>query len=151
MDLSKMVDQRLVQFDLDADTKEEAILKIASLMYDAGKVADKDAYTKGVFEREKEFSTGIGMHVAIPHCKSSVVKEAAFALVKLKNEIDWGSFDNKPVKLVIMLAAPDDGDNIHLTMLSTLAKNLMEDEFRAGLLQSESIEDIKNVLKEKGV
>ncbi|MEY8354552.1 PTS sugar transporter subunit IIA [Lachnospiraceae bacterium 54-53] len=151
MDLSKMVDDRLVQFDLDAASKEEAIIKIASLMYEAGKVTDKDAYTLGVFEREKEFSTGIGMHVAIPHCKSRVVREAAFALIKLKNEIDWGSFDNQPVKLVIMLAAPDDGDNVHLTMLSALAKNLMEDEFREGLLQAESIEDIKNVLKEKGV
>lgn len=151
MDLSKMVDERLIQFNLDAASKKEAITKIASLMFEAGKVTDKDLYTQGVFERENEFSTGIGMQVAIPHCKSNVVKEGAFAVVKLKNEIDWKAFDNKPVKLIIMLAAPDNGDNLHLTMLSTLAKNLMEDEFRAGLLNANSIEDIKMVLKEKGV
>ena len=91
------------------------------------------------------------MHVAIPHCKSSVVKEASFCMVKLKGELDWGSFDNEPVTLVIMLAAPADNDNSHLTMLSTLARNLMDDSFRDGLLEASSIEDIKNLLITKGV
>ena len=49
-----------------------------------------------------------------------------------------------------MLAAPDNSDNIHLTMLSTLARNLMDDDFRSGLLEATSVEDIKKVLQ-KGV
>jgi len=150
MDLSKMVDERLVKFDLEASSKDDAICKVAALMYDAGKVSDKEAYIQGVLKREEEFATGIGMHIAIPHCKNKVVKEAAFTMVKLKNEIDWGSFDGQPVNFIIMLAAPDDGDNVHLTMLSTLARNLMDDDFRSGLLEAKSVEDIKRALQEKG-
>lgn len=150
MNLSKMVDERLVQFDMEASSKEEAICKVAALMYNAGKVSDKEAYIQGVFDREEEFATGIGMHIAIPHCKNKVVKEAAFSMVKLKKEIDWGSFDGLPVNFIIMLAAPDSGDNVHLTMLSTLARNLMDDGFRSSLLEAKSVEDIKNVLQEKG-
>ena len=140
MDLSKMVDERLVKFDMDASSKEDAIRKVAALMYTTGKVLD----------REKEFATGIGMHIAIPHCKNQVVTEAAFTMVKLKQGIDWGSFDGLPVNFIIMLAAPDNSDNIHLTMLSTLARNLMDDDFRSGLLEATSVEDIKKVLQ-KGV
>ncbi len=150
MDLSKMVDERLVRFDMEVSSKDDAIRKVAALMYDAGKVSDKEAYIQGVFDREEEFATGIGMHIAIPHCKNQVVKEAAFTMVKLKHEIEWGSFDGLPVSFIIMLAAPDNGDNVHLTMLSTLARNLMDDDFRSGLLEAKSVEDIKNVLQEKG-
>ena len=131
MDLSAMIDERLVRFDLEADSKDDAIWKVADLLYDAGRLYDRDTYIRGVYEREKEFATGIGMHIAIPHCKSSAVKEAAFTLVRLREEIDQG-------------------DNIHLTMLSTLARNLMDDDFRTGLLKADSVKDIKKVFKEKG-
>ncbi len=150
MDLSAMIDERLVRFDLEADSKDDAIWKVADLLYDAGRLYDRDTYIRGVYEREKEFATGIGMHIAIPHCKSSAVKEAAFTLVRLREEIEWGSLDGLPVNYIIMLAAPDQGDNIHLTMLSTLARNLMDDDFRTGLLKADSVKDIKKVFKEKG-
>lgn len=150
MDLSKMVDERLVKFDFDVDSKEDAIAKVATLMAEANKVSDLDKYIEGVFEREEEFSTGIGMGVAIPHCKSDVVNEAAFTLVKLKNEIEWGSLDDKPVSYIIMLAAPNSADNVHLKMLSQLATNLMDDDFRKGLLEATSIEEIKKVFTKEG-
>ena len=73
MDLSKMVDERLVKFDMDASSKEDAIRKVAALMYTTGKVSDQNVYIQGVLDREKEFATGIGMHIAIPHCKNQVV------------------------------------------------------------------------------
>lgn len=150
MDLSKMVDERLVKFNFEVDSKEDAITKVATLMAQAEKVSDLDKYIEGVFEREKEFSTGIGMGVAIPHCKSDVVNEAAFTLVKLKNEIEWGSLDDKPVSYIIMLAAPNSADNVHLKMLSQLATNLMDDDFRKGLLEATSIEEIKKVFTKEG-
>lgn len=150
MDLSKMVDERLVKFDFNVNSKEDAIAKVATLMAEANKVSDLDKYIEGVFEREKEFSTGIGMGVAIPHCKSDVVNEAAFTLVKLKNEIEWGSLDDKPVSYIIMLAAPNSADNVHLKMLSQLATNLMDEDFRKGLLEATSIEEIKKVFTKEG-
>ena len=49
-----------------------------------------------------------------------------------------------------MLAAPEAGENIHLKMLSQLAMNLMDDDFRKGLLESNSIKDIQKIFEEKG-
>lgn len=107
MDLSSMVNQKLVQFEYQAASKDEVIRSVGQMMAEAGIVNDKEKYIEAVFKRETECATGIGMGVAIPHCKSDAVNDAAFALIKLKNPIEWGSLDGEPVKFVIQLAAPD--------------------------------------------
>ncbi|GLC29575.1 PTS sugar transporter subunit IIA [Clostridium omnivorum] len=147
LDLCEVLDDRLVKFDFPGNTKEEVIKSIAAIMYEAGKVADINEYIEGVIQREKECETGIGRGVAIPHCKNGAVKQASFALVQLKNNIEWGSLDGAPVNYVIMLAAPNTEDNVHLRMLSQLAKNLMDDDFLYTLTHAKSIEQIKNLFK----
>ena len=147
IDLNEILDERLVKFDLPAKNKDEVIKSVASFMYEAGKVTDKDKYVEGVFKREAECETGIGNGVAIPHCKSDAVKEAGFALIQLKNSIEWGSLDGKPVNYVIMLAAPNTEDNVHLRMLSQLARNLMDDNFLYTLTHAKSIEEIKKLFR----
>lgn len=87
-------------------------------MYDAGKVTSYEKYLQGVKDRELEFETGMGNGIAIPHCKSDCVKEAAFTLVKLNQKIEWGSLDGEPVDYVIMLAAPNSADNVGLFVYS---------------------------------
>lgn len=147
LDLSELLDDKLVKFDFPGKDKDEVIKSIAALMYEAGKVSDMDQYVKGVLQREKECETGIGNGVSIPHCKNDAVREAGFALVQLKNSIEWGSLDDKPVNYVIMLAAPNTEDNVHLRMLSQLAKNLMDEDFLNTLTHSKSIGEIKKLFK----
>ena len=150
VNLVEMIDERLIQFHLNVKDKEDAIKQVGNLMYQAGKVSDANEYIKGVFEREKEFATGIGFGIAIPHCQADCVKSAAFTLVKLDQAIEWGSLDNQPVNYIIMLAAPNSADNVHLKMLSTLAMNLMDEDFRSGLLNASSVEEIKQIFISKG-
>lgn len=147
LDLSILLDERLVKFNFDGTTKEEVIEKIGEVMYESGKITDKDEYIKGVLEREKECTTGIGRGVAIPHCKNDAVKDAGFALIQLKNNIEWSSLDGEPVNYVIMLAAPNTEDNVHLRILSQLARNLMDDDFLYALTNANSIEKIKKLFR----
>ena len=149
MEMSEMIDQRLISLNLDVTNKEDAIQKICRMMYDAGKVSDYDQYLNGVKNREAEFATGMGNVIAIPHCKNDCVKEAAFTLVKLKNPVDWGSLDDEPVDYVIMLAAPESSDNVHLKMLSGLAVSLMDDNFRESLKDAADVEQIINIFKSR--
>lgn len=149
MEMSEMIDQRLISLNLDVTNKEDAIQKICRMMYDAGKVSDYDQYLNGVKNREAEFATGMGNGIAIPHCKNDCVKEAAFTLVKLKNPVDWGSLDDEPVDYVIMLAAPESSDSVHLKMLSELAVSLMDDNFRESLKDAADVEQIINIFKSR--
>lgn len=150
MNLVEMIDERLVNFHLSVKDKDDAIRQVGTLLYQADKVTDAKQYINGILKREKEFATGIGFGIAIPHCQDKCVKTAAFTLVKLAHAIEWGSLDNQPVTYIIMLAAPDSADNVHLKMLSTLAMNLMDEDFRSGLLMASSVEDIKKIFAEKG-
>ena len=47
--------------------KTEALNQCIDLMAKSGKIADVETYRKGVFAREEEGTTGIGMGIAIPH------------------------------------------------------------------------------------
>lgn len=149
MNIAEMVDKRLISFGLDAGSKEEVFKSLAKMMYEAGKVTDEAAYIKGLYERELEGCTGIGNGIAMPHCKSDCVKTAAFTLVKLKQPIEWESYDEQPVDYIIMLAAPNTSDNIHLKMLSALAVNLMDDDFRNGLKDATDFGQIIHIFKNK--
>lgn len=143
MDLIAMLDKHLVRFNYNAATKEEVIQRVADLMYESGKVNNREKYIEAVLEREKECATGIGMGIAIPHCKDDSVNQAGFALVKLAHDIEWESLDGKPVDYVIMLAAPNSSENVHLKMLSSLAASLMDDEFRNALKAANTLEEVK--------
>ncbi|MGL4682385.1 MAG: PTS sugar transporter subunit IIA [Hafnia alvei] len=143
MDLVSMLDARLVRFDFEVSDKHDAICKISQLMFDAGKISDKETYITGVLEREDEQSTGIGMGIAIPHCKSDCVKEAAFTLIKLRNAIEWDAADEQLVEYIIMLAAPNTSDNIHLKVLSQLAVCLTNNDFREKLLRTTTMDELR--------
>lgn len=148
MDLVSMIDERLVRFDFDVSDKRDAIGKISQLMFDAGKVKDKEEYIEGVLEREAEHSTGIGMGIAIPHCKSDCVKEAAFTLIRLSHAIEWDAVDDQQVEYIIMLAAPNTADDIHLKMLSRLAVCLTDNNFREKLLKSTTLDELQTLFKQ---
>lgn len=143
MDLTAMIDEHLVKFNFDAKSKNDVIHATAKLMYESGKINNTENYIHAVLEREKECATGIGMGIAIPHCKDDSVNQAGFALIKLARKIEWESLDGEPVDYVIMLAAPNTADNVNLKMLSTLAARLMDDDFRDALKAAGTIEDIK--------
>ncbi|WP_122643538.1 PTS sugar transporter subunit IIA [Luxibacter massiliensis] len=149
MNIAEMVDEKLVSFGFEAETKDDVLTGLGKMMYDAGKVNSLKQYIDGLYEREAEFSTGVGNGVAIPHCKSNCVREAAFTLVKLKNSVEWETLDGRPVDYVIMLAAPESSDNTHLKMLSRLASNLMDDDFREALKAASSVQEIKRLFKNK--
>ena len=149
MSMADMIDKRIVSFGLDVSDKEDAIQKICKMMSDAGKVTSYEEYLQGVKNRELEFETGMGNGIAIPHCKSDCVKEAAFTLVKLNQKIEWGSLDGEPVDYVIMLAAPNSANNVHLKMLSSLAVGLMDDDFREALKDATDVDQIIDIFKSK--
>ena len=68
--------------------KTEALNQCIDLMAKSGKIADVEKYRKGVFAREEEGTTGIGMGIAIPHCKSDAVIKAGLAAMVIKDGLN---------------------------------------------------------------
>lgn len=126
--------------------KTEALNQCIDLMAKSGKIADVETYRKGVFAREEEGTTGIGMGIAIPHCKSDAVTKAGLAAMVIKDGVDFESLDGTPAKIIFLIAAPNTEDNVHLQVLSKLSVMLMDEQFTNSLINAGSVDEFLNII-----
>lgn len=141
-----------IALNVSPKSKPEAIDMLVDLQVKGGKIADKEAYKKGILQREEKGSTAVGEGIAIPHAKSVAVKAPSLAAMTVPDGVDYEALDDEPSNLLFMIAAPNDGD-VHLEVLSRLMTILMDEDFRADLLaakdKDEFLKVIDNMEKEK--
>jgi fructose-specific PTS system IIA-like component len=132
-------------------TRDEAIRELVDVLHLAGRVDDADAVEAAVWAREATYSTGVGFGVAIPHCVSPHVAATSIAVARFAAPVDWESLDGEPVQLAILVAVRADapGDE-HLRLIAGLSRRLMDDEFRASLLQASNEDEIVALLRTAG-
>ncbi|WP_416176156.1 PTS sugar transporter subunit IIA [Clostridium sp.] len=147
MSTKDMFSKNRVCFDLKATNKDEAIKELIEILYNDGKIIDKEKFREAVLKREQEFSTGIGMGIAIPHGKSDAVKEASIAFGRSNDGIDYESMDGKPAHLFFLIAVPKESSDIHLRALSEISRKLMHTEIREQLFKSQSFEEFIEVFE----
>ncbi|MFD5453693.1 PTS fructose transporter subunit IIABC [Streptomyces olivaceus] len=130
--MSDMISADLVDLDLSAETKEAAARALAERMVARGRVTDLEGFLADVAAREAQMPTGLDGGIGIPHCRSEHVTEPTLAFGRSAAGIDFGAADG-PADLVFLIAAPAGADDAHLTILSALARQLMNAEFTAAL------------------
>ena len=148
MKITDLLKLTSIELNSRVQTKQEAIKKMVDLMEKSGNLSDRNEYERVVFAREEEGTTGIGEGIAIPHGKTSVVKEPGLAAMVVPNGVDFESLDGAPVKLLFLIAAPDTKDNIHLDVLSRLSTLLMDESFRQKLINATSREEFLEIVDE---
>lgn len=147
MSTKEMFSEERVVFDLKASTKDEVINELIDILYAAGKVTDKAALKKAVLKREEEFSTGIGMGIAIPHGKCSAVKEPTITFGLSKKGIDYNSMDEKPAHLFFLIAVPEESSDIHLKALSEISRKLMHSDVREKLFNAKNFNEFIEIFQ----
>ncbi|MER7478671.1 fructose-specific PTS transporter subunit EIIC [Streptomyces sp. NPDC126510] len=130
--MSDMITADLVDLGLSADTKEAAARALAERMVALGRVTDLDGFLADVAAREAQMPTGLDGGIGIPHCRSEHVTEPTLAFGRSAEGIDFGAADG-PADLIFLIAAPAGADDAHLTILSSLARQLMNSEFTDAL------------------
>lgn len=130
--MSEMITADLVDLDLSADTKEAAARALAERMVTKGRVTDLEGFLADVAAREAQMPTGLDGGIGIPHCRSEHVTEPTLAFGRSAAGIDFGAPDG-PADLIFLIAAPAGADDAHLTILSSLARQLMNTEFTSAL------------------
>lgn len=121
-----------LELDLSAETKEAAARSLAERMVALGRVTDLDGFLADVAAREAQMPTGLDGGIGIPHCRSTHVTEPTLAFGRSARGIDFGAPDG-PADLIFLIAAPAGADDAHLTILSSLARQLMDTEFTEAL------------------
>ncbi|WP_159057525.1 PTS sugar transporter subunit IIA, partial [Streptomyces scabiei] len=130
--MSEMITADLVDLDLSAETKEAAARALAERMVAKGRVTDLDGFLADVAAREAQMPTGLDGGIGIPHCRSEHVTEPTLAFGRSAAGVDFGAPDG-PADLIFLIAAPAGADDAHLTILSSLARQLMNTEFTNAL------------------
>ena len=146
MKITDLMSKEAIKIHGHASSKMDAIEKMVSLMDKQGNVSDKEVYKEAVLERESLSTTGMVDGIAIPHARTSAITHAGIAAMTLLEGVDYQSMDGQPTTLIFLIAAPDNGDNVHLQVLSELSTLLMDHEFCEDLKNAGSPEEFLSII-----
>lgn len=149
MKITQLLTEQTIILDLSATTKQQVLEELANQLDQAGKLSDKQAFTKAILERESQSTTGIGDGIAIPHAKSAAVEFPAIAFGRSQEGLDFESLDGQPSNLFFMIAASEGANDDHLEALSRLATFLMDEKFRTNILAAQSKQEILEIVTAK--
>ena len=135
-----------VSLNQKAASKDEVLEKVVDLMYEKGNITDKAEYLQAVRAREEEGTTGVGEGLAIPHGRCMAVNAPGLAAMVLPEGVDYEALDDEPVHLIFLIAAPANGGDAHIEMLSKLSTMLMDEEFTANLRNAKSKEEFISII-----
>ncbi len=132
--------------DLTSKTKEGAIMELVARAAQHPAVTDADKLQDAVFEREGIMSTGIGLSIAIPHAKIPSVHDFVVVLGRAPQGIDFMALDQKPVKILVLIAGPSQEQKRYLEILAAVTLRLKSEETRAAVLAAKSAQEVIDVL-----
>lgn len=143
----ELITEKLILLDENVKDKTTLMNTLVQVLLKENRISDELVFMKDVLEREKIASTAIGDNIAIPHAISTSVKTASLVFLRLNHEIAWNHEDK--VKYIFGIAVPfENKDNQHLRILSSLARKMLDDDFKNRILYTSSQEECVTLLKE---
>lgn len=132
---NELITPDLVDLDVRAGDRREAVRGLAERLVKAGRVTDLEQFLADVEAREQQMATGMEGGIGIPHCRSAAVTAPTLAFGRSTDGIDFGAEDG-PATLIFLIAAPEGGGSEHMTVLAALARRLVRAEFKQTLLSA---------------
>jgi len=140
-----LINEDLIKINAKLKNKNEVINEIAEMVYKNKRTHNKECLIKDILKREEEFSTSMGLGVAIPHAHSEYVTEPSLVFIKLSEAIEWGIDDNVKIIFGIINSSKNSSEH-HLKILANLARKLMDDDFRNKLNYIKNNEEALSIL-----
>ncbi|WHQ37245.1 PTS sugar transporter subunit IIA [Spiroplasma sp. SV19] len=138
-----------IYLNVASTTKKDAFNFIAASFVENDVSLNFKKCYKGLIHREKEGSTGFNDGIAIPHAKVKEIIQPGIFVYQFAEPIAWNSIDGSKVKVAIGLAIPDVSSGVeHIKMLSSVARKLIDDDFRKNLFNATTKEAILTLVNE---
>jgi len=143
--MDSIITQGLIALDIELPDKTAVIEELGSLLAANSRLTDRELYVKDVWEREAMVPTGIGDLIAIPHARSAAVSTSSLVYMRLTSTIQWS--EDEEARYIFGIAVPEDNvDNLHLQILASVAKKLLDDKIKKVIIESPSKQEILEVL-----
>lgn len=141
IEVNKILSPNRVVF-INQSSKQDALTELAGVLATAPQVKRADELLNEILKREELMSTAIGRGIAIPHVRLSSVSDLVMAVGICKTPvIDFQTLDDKPVNLLIMIAAAYNQHTYYLKTLSYFSAKLKIQDFRESILNAVNEEE----------
>ena len=150
MRLREFFSEDAITLELESTTKDAVLKELVGLL----KLDEKAQAMlfKMLKRRETLGSTGIGQHIAIPHCRSLVVSRLRCAFGRSVNGVDFRAIDDQPVRYVFLIVAPPlEVSNQYLPVLGKIAQFAKESDVPGRLAKLNTPAEFLTLLEEKNI
>jgi phosphoenolpyruvate-protein phosphotransferase len=145
-----LISEDLVLLESTSQSKEEVIQEMVDAFYISNRTQDRQLLEEALWAREAVYSTGLGYGFATPHCKTGAISADSISVLRLNDPVHWGSVDGEQVKMVVLLALRDsEVANTHMQVFSSLARKLINEDFRQHLLSVRNANEVTTYLSEQ--
>jgi PTS system nitrogen regulatory IIA component len=144
--IGRFIKSEDILVDVEASNRDELLTTIGWHMENQHGLPH-DLVTQGLMRRESLGSTALGQGVAIPHTRVKDVDHMVLAYLRMKTPIEFEAPDSMPVKDVLVLLAPKQADETHLTILAEAAQFFADPDFRDRLHRCQRSAEIKSLFE----
>lgn len=138
MHITDLLQPGSVALHRQVDSISAALALLVELMANSGNLTDTAAFAKDVQAREALGGTCLGGGLAIPHAKSAAVRAPGLAALTLDPPLACTTPDGVPVRMMFLIAAPEDANDLHVQVLAELATLMLDKELCAQLVQADT-------------
>jgi mannitol/fructose-specific phosphotransferase system IIA component (Ntr-type) len=107
-----------------------------------------DEVLGAILERERQFPTGIGYGVAVPHGKTPVLTSLGVVAGTTPSPVPYETIDGEPVRLFFLLASPESLAGQHVKVLSRISRLVRREPVRQRLIKAGSPQEFHRLLTE---
>jgi PTS system nitrogen regulatory IIA component len=145
--LSELLSPARIRVPLKAADKEGVLRELVAMVGNGG-VGLSDEVLGAILEREKQFPTGIGYGVAVPHGKTPALAALVVVAGTTPAPVPYETIDGEPVRLFFLLVGPESEAGAHVKALSRISRLVRREPVRGRLLGAKTAEEFYRALCE---
>src|SRR5687768_7961591 len=149
MSIGGYLDPRAVNLRLQTGAKDDVLRELVNLIPELkDRAVEQLSLWQALADRERLHTTAVGEGLAFPHARNAMgnlLKKPVVVMGRHESGLGWGAPDNRPVKLLFMLAAPSLTEHLHL--LGQMSRILRNGKVREELLRCGTAEQAILILK----
>ena len=145
MTISALLSPGCIFIDTDISSKKRLLEFISNTVADQFDLPQSKIYGN-LLDRERLGSTGLGNGFAIPHARLSNLDTTIGCFIRLVQPVKFEAPDNTPVDLIFTIIIPENANDEHLQILSSLAKIFSQTEIREAIRSAESNDEVAQII-----
>lgn len=146
-EINQLLRPEQVRIGLSGTSKEEVIDALVEVLRGHEDIDSLEAVRTAIFDREEMMSTGVGKELGLPHAKTPAATDTVAAFATTAEPVDFGSIDDEPIRLLLLLVGPEEHKSQHIKILGRISRLVSRKSLRQKLIAAEEPEEVIEILR----